>query len=74
MVKSTKSQRLKEKMRIDIKHSGQTTLGNLPEAHKTEPARAFVPEQKKQIEITQLSTSTREDELVFQVGFVDFSA
>jgi hypothetical protein len=69
MVKSTKTQRLREKIRADVKHSKQTTLDTQPEPHKTEPAKAVVPEQKKQIEITEISTTTREDELVLKVGF-----
>lgn len=69
MVKSTKTQRLREKMREDIKYSKQTTLGTLPEIHGAEPAKAAVPEHKKQIEITEISTNTREDELVLKIGF-----
>jgi hypothetical protein len=69
MVKSTKTQRLREKMREDIKHSKQTTLGTIPEIHRAEPAKAAVPEQKKQIEIIEISTNTREDELVLKIGF-----
>jgi hypothetical protein len=69
MVKQTKSQRLREKIQTDIKYSKQTTLGNHPEAHKTEPAKAAAPEQKKQIEITEINTSIREDELVLKVVF-----
>jgi hypothetical protein len=69
MVKSTKTQRLREKMREDIKHSKQTTLVTLPEPRKAEPAKTAVPEQKKQIEITEISTNTREDEIVLKIGF-----
>ncbi len=69
MVKSSKTQRLRERMRADIKHSKQTTLGNLREVPKEEPTKTVVPEQKKQIEITEIATSTREDELAFKVGF-----
>jgi hypothetical protein len=69
MSKSTKIQRLREKARSEIKHSKQTTLGNPPEVHKKEPAETVVTEQKKQIEIAEISASTREDELVFKVGF-----
>jgi hypothetical protein len=70
MVKQTKSQRLREKIRTDVKYSKQTTLGNLPEAPKAEPSKAVVmKELKKQIEITQITPSTREDELELKVGF-----
>ena len=69
MVRSTKTQRLREKMRIDIKRSKQTTLGNTAEPMKKEFAKPDVPELKKQIEITEISTSVREDELVLKVGF-----
>jgi len=69
MVKSTKTQRLREKARAEIKYSKQTTLGNMPETHKMEPSKVSEHERKKQIEITQISTSTREDELAVKVGF-----
>jgi hypothetical protein len=69
MVRSTKTQRLREKTREDIKHSKQTTLGTLPEIYRAEPAKAAVPEQKKQIKITEINTNTREDELVLKIGF-----
>lgn len=69
MVKSTKTQRLREKMRADIKQSKQTTLGNKVETMKKEPSKVNLPERKKLIEITEISTSGREDELVLKVGF-----
>jgi hypothetical protein len=69
MVKQTKSQRLREKMQIDIKHSKQTTLGSLPEARKVVPLKKPAPEQKRQIEIFEITTSTREEELALKVGF-----
>jgi hypothetical protein len=69
MVRSTKSQRLREKIRADVKHSKQATLGTLPETRKAEPTKAAVPEQKKQIQITEIGTTTREDELVLKIGF-----
>ncbi len=56
-------------MQTDIKYSKQTTLGSRPEARKDAPSKTVVPEQKKQIEITQVTTSTREDELVLKVSF-----
>ena len=69
MVKSTKTQRLREKTREAIKHSKQTTLGTLQEIRRAESAKAAVPEQKKQIGITEINTITREDELVLKIGF-----
>jgi hypothetical protein len=69
MGKSTKTQRLREKILADIKHSKQTTLGNPPEKHSTEPPKAATPQQKKQIEITAISTTIRENELALKVGF-----
>ena len=70
MVKSSKTQRLRERMRADIKHSRQTTLSNPPEEHKKDSAKAVTPEQlKKEIIISEISTSAREDELAFKVGF-----
>jgi hypothetical protein len=69
MVKSTKTQRLREKVRVEVKYSKQTTLGNLQETRKIEPSNAAELERKKQIEITEVSTSTREDELALKVGF-----
>jgi len=69
MDKPTNPQRIREKMWANIKHLKQTKLGNIPVADKTDPAKAAVPEQKKQIEITAISTSTLEDNLVLKVGF-----
>lgn len=69
MVKQTKCQRLRQKMRTDIKYLKQTTLGSVQEARKTEASKTMVPEQKKQIEITEITISTREDELALKVGF-----
>jgi len=69
MVKSTKTQRLREKVRVDVKHSKQTTLGNPSETCSIEPPRAAEPLQNKQIEITEVSTSSREDELALKVAF-----
>jgi hypothetical protein len=69
MVKSTKTQRLREKMRSDVKHSKQATLDTPQEQHKAKPAKTTVPEQKKQIEITKIDTTTLEDELGLKVGF-----
>src|ERR1017187_4089608 len=69
MVKQTKSLRLREKMRSDIKYSKQTTLGSVQEASKNEASKTPVPEHKKHIEITEITASTREDELALKVGF-----
>jgi hypothetical protein len=69
MVKSNKTQRLREKIRADVKHSKQTTLDTQPETHKAESVTVAVPKQKKQIEITGISTTSREDELVLTIGF-----
>ncbi len=68
MGKSTKNQRLRQKTLSDISHSKQTTLNNRPETQNNNHTK-LVPEQKKQIEITEINTSTREDELVLKVGF-----
>lgn len=40
-------------MQADIKHPKQRTLGNLVEAQNVKPPKTTVPEQKKQIEITE---------------------
>ncbi len=69
MGKSTKTQRLRERMRADVKHSKQTTLGSLPEAQKEEPAKTELPQPEKKIEITEINASAREDELALKVGF-----
>jgi hypothetical protein len=69
VVKSTKTERIREKMRADVKHSKQATLGTLPETHRAKSAKAAVPEQKKQIEITEINNTNREDELVLKIGF-----
>jgi len=69
MVKQTKSQRLREKMSSEIKYSKQTTLGRVQKVSKNEASKTPVPEHKKQIEITEITTSTREDELTLTVGF-----
>ena len=69
MVKQTKSHRLREKIRSDIKYSKQTTLGSVQEESKNEVSKTPMPERKKQIEITGITASTREDELALKVGF-----
>jgi hypothetical protein len=66
MGKSTKTQRLREKMRAAVRQSKQTTLDSLPEAPKKESVVESAP--KKQIVLTEIDTLTREDELVLKVG------
>ena len=41
----------------------------MQKASKNESSKTPVPEQKKQIEITEITVSTREDELALTVGF-----
>jgi hypothetical protein len=69
MVKSTKTERLREKIRMDIKYSKQKTLGDTPEMRKVQPTKPTAPKLQKKIEITEISTLTREDELVLKVTF-----
>jgi hypothetical protein len=69
MVKSTKTQRLREKVRADVTHSKQTTLGNPTETCSIERTKAAEPLQNKQIEIAEVTTSTREDALALRVAF-----
>jgi hypothetical protein len=47
MGKSTKTQRLREKVRAEVKHSKQTMLGNLPERQIEEPHKVVRSAQKK---------------------------
>jgi hypothetical protein len=67
--KSIKTQRLREKARSDVKYSKQTTFSSLPEPKKEDQQKAAESKPKKQIEITEISASTREDELAFKVAF-----
>ncbi len=69
IVKQTKSQRLREKMRIDLKHSKQTTLGNLPEKPNAQASRPIMKKLEKRIEIGEIATSAREDELALNISF-----
>ncbi len=69
MVKSTKSQRLREKMRTAVKYSNQSTLDDTPETHKPQPAKPATPKPPKKIEIAEVNTSTRENELVLKIAF-----
>jgi hypothetical protein len=69
LVKSSKNQRLRDKVRTEVRYTKQTLLGSQAEGGKAKPTNAALPERKKQIEITDFCTSTREDELVLKVGF-----
>lgn len=57
MVKSSKTQRLREKVRAEVKYSKQTTLGSLPEADEVKPTKPALPERKNHIEITKNTIS-----------------
>ena len=64
----SKKDKLREKTRVDIKQSKQTTFDNLPETSKKEAVEP--PGQtQKQIEIVEVNTETREDELKLKVWF-----
>lgn len=67
MVRRARNQRLREKMQADVKHSKQTTLGNIKETHEDQPKPK--PENRKQIVISEIATLTREDELTVKVSF-----
>jgi hypothetical protein len=56
-------------MRSDVRYSKQSTLGNATELPKKDSAKSVLPELKKRIEIIEIVTSTREDELAFKIGF-----
>jgi len=56
-------------MRAEVKGSKQTTLGNITEIQKNKPEKSAVPSPKKQIEITEIATSPKEDELILEVAF-----
>ena len=51
MVKSTKNQRLREKVRTEVRYTKQTLLGSQTEMGKAKPTNAAGAEQKRQIEI-----------------------
>jgi hypothetical protein len=70
MVGSTESQRRREKVTAYVKCSKQTTLINSQDPLRTQHAQNVTPNQKKQIETTEVSTSTRGDELELKVGFI----
>jgi hypothetical protein len=69
MGKSTKTQRLRDKMRAAVKQSKQTTLESLWELPQKESAKAVESEQKKQIIISEIDIVTKEDELALKVEF-----
>ncbi len=69
MVRSTKSLRSRERMREDVKYSKQATLSDKPETRKVQPAKPAAPKPPKKIEITDVNTSLREDELVLKIAF-----
>jgi hypothetical protein len=69
MVKSTKTQHLREKIRTASKKPGQTTLDSIREVPHKESDKAVNSEQKKQIVITGIGTATKEDELALKVDF-----
>jgi hypothetical protein len=56
-------------MRADVKYSKQSTFGNIPEAKKCDSPTEVPVELRKHIQITNITTSTKEDKLVFKVGF-----
>ncbi len=70
MGKSTKTQRIRERMQADVKHSKQTLLGQ-PNLPVKEPSKATLVEPKiqKLIQVTEVDASTREDELALKIGF-----
>jgi hypothetical protein len=55
-------------MRADVRHSKQSTFDNVSEP-KSEPAKPITNESIKLIEITDITASTKEDELEFKVAF-----
>jgi hypothetical protein len=68
MNRSIKKDRLRERTRVDIEQSKQTTFDNLPEPPEKEIVEPPVQAQK-QIEIVEVNTETREDELKLKVWF-----
>ena len=63
-----KTQRLREKMLAEVKHSKQTTLDSLPASQQKSP-QAIESSSKKQIIITEIGTETAEDELTVKIVF-----
>jgi len=68
MNRSFKKDRLREKTRVDIEQSGQTTFNDLPETPKNEIVEPPV-QSRKRIEIVEVNTETREDELKLKIWF-----
>jgi hypothetical protein len=68
MKNSSKSQRLKKEIQADVTHSKQKTIGNFLESHLSEPTKEINVKHEKRIEITDIVTSAREDELVLKVS------
>jgi hypothetical protein len=69
MVKSSKAQRLREKVQAEVTLSKQSTLANLPQPRKQEPSKTTEPEKQKSVEITEIAVSTTENELSLKVAF-----
>jgi hypothetical protein len=67
MVKQTKSQRLREKARLDIKYSKQSTLDSSA-GPKEGASKPVLDGQKKQIEIVEITTSTRSNNLNYVIS------
>jgi hypothetical protein len=68
MNRSSKKDRLREKTRVDIEQSKQTTFNNLPQKPDKETIKPASQTQKR-IEIFEVSTEIREDELKLKVWF-----
>ena len=69
MGKSTKTQHLREKMRAAAKQSNQSKLDKTQGVPQTESAKTTNNEQKKQIEVTEIETTSKEAELALKVEF-----
>jgi hypothetical protein len=68
MNRASKKDRLREKTRVDIEQSKQTTFDKLPEPPEKEAVKLPVQAQK-QIEIVEVNTETKEDELKLKIWF-----
>ena len=64
----SKKDKLRENTRVDIEQSKQTTFDNLPETSKKEAVEPPAQTQKR-IEIVEVNTETREDELKLKIWF-----
>jgi hypothetical protein len=69
MGKSTKTRRLREKMRAAAKQSKQTKLDSTPEVPRKAPVKVAKSTLQRQIMITEIGTVTKEDELILKVDF-----